>query len=41
MAYTLFLKIKKVQHDENAQNYWRAKGWNFLAFNKQLFHGGG
>ncbi|CAH1454114.1 unnamed protein product [Lactuca virosa] len=29
MAYKLFLKMKKGRHDENAQKYWRAKGWHF------------
>ncbi|XP_023735490.1 putative pentatricopeptide repeat-containing protein At5g43820 isoform X1 [Lactuca sativa] len=29
MAYKLSLKIKKGRHDENAQKYWRAKGWHF------------
>ncbi|KAI3750491.1 hypothetical protein L2E82_21129 [Cichorium intybus] len=29
MAYKLFIKIKKGRHDENAQKYWRDKGWHF------------
>ncbi|KAI3805743.1 hypothetical protein L1987_21628 [Smallanthus sonchifolius] len=29
MAYKLFLKVKKSRSDENAQKYWRAKGWHF------------
>lgn len=29
IAYKLFLKIKKSRRDENAQKYWRAKGWHF------------
>ncbi|KAJ9140945.1 hypothetical protein P3X46_031534 [Hevea brasiliensis] len=28
-AYKLFLKIKDARRDENAQRFWRAKGWHF------------
>ncbi|KAL8523704.1 hypothetical protein ACS0TY_013608 [Phlomoides rotata] len=29
MAYKLFLKLRKARVSENAQSYWRAKGWHF------------
>lgn len=29
MAYKLFLKLRKARVNENAQRYWRAKGWHF------------
>lgn len=29
MAYKLFLKLKNARLNENAQRYWRAKGWHF------------
>lgn len=29
MAYKLFLKLKGARINENAQRYWRAKGWHF------------
>ena len=28
-AYKLFLKLKDARQNENAQRYWRAKGWHF------------
>lgn len=29
IAYKLFLKLKNARVNENAQRYWRAKGWHF------------
>ncbi|XP_073141253.1 uncharacterized protein [Henckelia pumila] len=29
MSYKLFLKLKRARLNENAQRYWRAKGWHF------------
>ncbi|KAL3830523.1 hypothetical protein ACJIZ3_019325 [Penstemon smallii] len=29
MSYKLFLKLKNARLNENAQRYWRAKGWHF------------
>ncbi|PIN05264.1 hypothetical protein CDL12_22204 [Handroanthus impetiginosus] len=29
MAYKLFLKLRSARVNENAQRYWRAKGWHF------------
>lgn len=29
MAYKLFLKLRNARVNENAQRYWRAKGWHF------------
>lgn len=29
VAYRLFLKLRKARLNENAQRYWRAKGWHF------------
>ncbi|KAI3465456.1 hypothetical protein Pfo_022119 [Paulownia fortunei] len=29
MAYKLFLKLRNARLNENAQRYWRAKGWHF------------
>ncbi|KAL7116477.1 hypothetical protein ACP275_03G007300 [Erythranthe tilingii] len=29
IAYKLFLKLRKARVNENAQRYWRAKGWHF------------
>ncbi|XP_057811530.1 putative pentatricopeptide repeat-containing protein At5g43820 [Salvia miltiorrhiza] len=29
VAYKLFLKLRKARLNENAQRYWRAKGWHF------------
>ncbi|CAA0842210.1 Putative pentatricopeptide repeat-containing protein [Striga hermonthica] len=29
MAYKLFLKLRKARVNENAQRYWRAKGWHY------------